>query len=312
MVNNSTKMSKSNFHHYVPRFYLARFVDSNDRLWVFDKITDRVFKTTPNKIAGENRFYDVDDLRTIGADPQLLEKQLADIESEVYEITENWLYLLETKGAVKIPQINREIISLFLALQLWRTAEARIILVQFAKELQTVREFKKGYDPEKDARGLHTQFLWDEEAVDMVTKKIADCIWIFAKNDSGQSFYTSDNPALVKSFDNKQWLFGSDVFERGMYIVYPLSTKWILYCKDRQPWSKLTKFDGLVSPIGFTIDMVNHENSGQVGRSTRFVFSNSPDFGFAKGYLGDYPVHSDPDRKRFGQSQHEYDLPLEN
>ena len=289
-------MDKSNFHHYVPRFYLARFVDSNGRLWVFDKITDRIFETTPNKIAGENRFYDVDDLRTIGADPQLLEKQLADIESEVYKITENWLYLLETEGAVKIPQINREIISLFLALQLQRTAEARIILVQFAKELQTIGELKKEYNPEKDARGLHTQLLWDKESVDMVTKRIADCIWIFAKNDSGQSFYTSDNPALIKSLDNKQWLLGSDVLEPGMYIVYPLSPIWILYCKDRQSWSKLAKFDGLISPVGFTKDMVNHENSGQVVRSTRFIFSNSPDFEFAREYLSDYPVHSDPDR----------------
>lgn len=267
---------------------------------MFDKITDRVFETTPNKIAGENRFYDVDDLRTIGADPQLLEKQLSDIESEVYKITENWLYLLEMKGAVKIPQINRKIISLFLALQLQRTVEARIILVQFAKHLQTIGELKKEYDPEKDARSLHTRLLWDKKSMHNVTKRIADCIWIFAKNDSVQPFYTSDNPALVKSFDNKEWLFGSDVFERGMYIVYPLSTKWILYCKDRQPWRKLLRFDGLVSPVGFTVDMVNHENSGQVGRSTRFIFSNSPDFRLARKYLKEYPVHCDRERKRFG------------
>ena len=62
--------------------------------------------------------------------------------------------LAGTKKAVEIPQINREIISLFLALQLQRTAEARIILVQFARELQTIGELRNEYDPEKDARGL--------------------------------------------------------------------------------------------------------------------------------------------------------------
>lgn len=300
MVNNITKMDKSNFHHYVPRFFLARLVDSNHRLWVLDKITDHVFKTTPTNIAGENRFYDVDDLRSIGADPQSLEKQLSDIESEVCKITENWLHFLETKGSVTIPQITREIISLFLALELQRTAEARFILVQFAKKLQTLGELKKGYDPEKDVRGLHIRLLWGKYPVDKVIKKIADCIWIFAKNDSGQSFYTSDNPTLIKSFDNKRWLFGSDVFEPGMYIVYPLSTRWILYCEDRQPWHELSRFDGLVSPVGFTVDMVNHENSGQVGRSTRFILSDSPDFWFAREYLKEYPEHSDSYRKRFG------------
>ena len=300
MVNNRTEMDKSSLHHYVPRFYLARFVDSNHKLWVFDKITDRVFETTPINIAGEIRFYDVDDLRNIGADPQLLEKQLADIESEACKITENWLYLLETKGSVSIPQINRKIISLFLALQLQRTAEARIILVEFARKLQTIGEVNKEYNPKKDARGLHIQLLWDKYFVDGMIKKISDCIWLFAKNDTEQSFYTSDNPALIKSFDNKKWLFGSDVFEHGMYVVYPLSTKWILYCKDRQPWHTLSRFDGLVSPVKFTVDMVNHENSGQVGRSTRFIFSNSSDFRFAREYLKDYPEHYDPDRKRFG------------
>jgi len=289
-------MNESRFHHYVPRFYLARFVDSNGGLWVFDKETGRVFRTAPDKVAGENRFYDFQELRTIGADPQLMEKQFADIEAEVSKIMGNWFDLLQSHRIVEIPPVNREIVSLFLTLQLLRTAEARILLIQFAQALEG--ELEK-YDPEQDASGLHMQLLWHEEFVNKITKKIKDSIWIFARNDSRQPFYTSDHPALLQSFDSKQWLLGPEVFEYGMYIVFPLSPRWILYCKDRKAWGAVAKLDGLVSPVVFTIDMVNHENSGQIGRSSRFIFSNSTDFRFAQEYLKDYSEHSDPDRKRF-------------
>lgn len=79
-------MSYPRFHHYVPRFYLSRFVDENGRLWVFDKYARRIFPTTPENIAGENRFYYFDDLEAIGQDPLLMERQFADLESEARNI----------------------------------------------------------------------------------------------------------------------------------------------------------------------------------------------------------------------------------
>ena len=33
----------NNLHHYVPQFYLNRFVDPDGLLWVYDKDTNRIF-----------------------------------------------------------------------------------------------------------------------------------------------------------------------------------------------------------------------------------------------------------------------------
>lgn len=292
-------MVKSTFQHYVPRFYLERFININGKLWVFNKIRNQIFQTSPKNIAGEIGFYDIDEFKKIGLDPLLMEKQLAEMESETRAITENWLVQFANHTVIPIPNINREIFSRFLAIQLLRTAEFRIILSEFADYLTTNGHIEEGIDTINDVRDMHTSLLWDSKTLNDMSNKIVDCIWIFAHNQSSQPFFTSDNPALIKNHKNEQWLLATDLFERGMYIVYPLSPWWILYCYDRHYWKKLETLDGFVSPVRFTTDMVNHENSGQIGRSTRCIFSNSNDFSFAQEYLGDYPIHSDANRERF-------------
>lgn len=294
-------MSVPKFQHYVPRFYLVRFVDREGFLWVFDKAERRTFKIKPENIAGENRFYDLPELEKSGADRHLMESQLSGIESEVQKITECWLRQVKERGHVEIPDPNREIVSLFLTLQLIRTAEARTVLLQFARMLKQNGALSASYDAESDAQGLHGALLWDDDTVKRIREKIQNCIWIFAFNSSGYPFYTSDHPALVKSSDHKRWILGPQVFYPGMYLVFPLSPEWIMYCKDQEYWAKLAKFDQTVSPVQFTPDMVNHENSGQIGMCRRFVFSSSADFHFAQEYCESELRVVDPNRDRFSE-----------
>jgi hypothetical protein len=292
-------MNAPKYQHYVPRFYLARFIDHDGFLWVFDKSKGQTFRLKPENIGGESHFYDVPELEQFGAARSLMENQLAEIESEAQKITECWLRQVKDHTRVEIPDPNRDIMSLFLTLQLLRTAEARTVLVQFVQLLQRLGEVSSTYNAKEDAQSLHRTLLWDDELIKEFRTKIAECIWIFAFNDSGQPFYTSDHPALVKSYDNKMWMLGPRVFEHGMYIVFPLTPQWILYCKEREYWHKVAKFDQAVSPVQFTPDMVNHENSGQVGMCSRFVFSNSADFRFAKEYCNLAPGVVDNNRDRF-------------
>jgi hypothetical protein len=228
-----------------------------------------------------------------------MEQQLADMEFEAKQITDCWLRQCKERNYIEIPEPNREIMSLFLTLQLLRTAEARIELLQFAQLLQTTGEIDPTYDARADVKGLHGALLWDDDLVKSIRKKIQDCIWIFACNDFDQPFFTSDHPALVKSKDHKMWIMGPRVFELGMYVVIPLTPRWIWYCKDRQYWKKLAEFDRSVSPVRFTPDMVNHENSGQVGMCSRFVFSRSANFAFAWEYCKAAPGVIGHDRDRF-------------
>jgi hypothetical protein len=284
-------MNQTKFQHYVPRFYLARFADENGFIWVLDKFTGSKFKIAPENIAAENNFYDVPDLKNIGSDPRHIESQFSDLESEVSKITASWFQQFENAKALEIPKVNREIVSLFIVLQLLRTAEARTQITQFSRLAQPDK-------PIHDVNNLHAQLLWNDKLINRMAKKVGDCNWIFAHNLTEAQFFTSDHPVLVKSAENKEWLLSPRIFDDGMSIVFPLSPTWILYC-DSAHQDKLAKFNNSISPVTFTQHMANHENSGQVGMSRRFVFSQKPDFEFAKMFCDLHPEIKNPERERF-------------
>lgn len=47
-------MTASKKHHYIPRFYLTGFTDSNNQYYVFDKQTKKIWLTTPENSFAEN------------------------------------------------------------------------------------------------------------------------------------------------------------------------------------------------------------------------------------------------------------------
>jgi hypothetical protein len=294
-------MTKPKFHHYVPRFYLDRFSDEDGYIWAYDKFKDKVLRVLPENIAGENKFYDLTEFQGGNIDPLELEKQFSDLESEASKITASWFYQLDSydMNVIEIPPINREIMSLFLTLQMLRTVSMRNRIIQFTKAVQKGGLIDKSYDPDQDANALHASLLWDDKLVKDKANKVSDCIWAFAHNNTDNMLYTSDHPLLIKTADSKNWISGPQVFKRGMYIVFPLSPDWIMYCHDESYWDKLTKFNNSISPVVFTSYMVDHENSGQVGLSYRFVFSNTPNFEFAKMFCQLHPEIKDPKRKHY-------------
>jgi hypothetical protein len=290
-------MNEPKHHHYVPRFYLRRFVNENHQLWVFDKSSGKIFQTTCENIAGENQFYWNQELKEQGHDPLTLEKQFADLEADAAGITNDWFRQFGRGDKLIIPKINRDIISLYIATQLLRTAEARNRIVEFSQLINPA------YDAEQDARQLHISLIWDEGLVEHMRKRIRSCIWIFGRNESEIPFLTSDHPVLIKNYSNTQWLSGPVVNEKGMYIVFPLTPTLIMYAKDPKYWKPIKLFSNSATPVVFDEHMVNHENSGQIGMSNRFVFSNKNDFNFAKEFLSFNEEFKDPKRSRFFSKQ---------
>lgn len=288
-------MNEPIFHHYVPRFYLSRFVNSDGRLFVYDKLTEKVFATKPENIAGQNKFYRLDELTAHGLDPLTLEKQFANLEGEVSRITNCWFNQIDHSSIVEIPEVNRELVSLYITTQLIRTEEARKQLIQFTELVKT----DKNYSPHQDANSLQAHLLWDDDLINKMKNRISDLIWVFGKNESEELFCTSDHPVLLKKSDNTQWILGPRIFDEDMYIVFPLSPKIVLYCHDKNHIKGLEKFENSISPVNFTSDMVKHENSGQIGMSNRFVFFTNNNIDFAKEFLDGSPEFKDPNRKRF-------------
>jgi hypothetical protein len=277
-------MSAPKLHHYVPRFHLRRFQDATSNLWVFDKETQRAFRTTPKRIAAERHFYRVTDVIGTECDPLFLEREFSSLEGSVSTLTEHWLTTaraVRPARSVGVTSAGRHDMALYIALQYLRTMEQREILAAFAVEEGT---YPMGISADEKAN-LHATMLWNSSLVHDIALRVYESIWVFGRNLSSTPFMTSDNPVCVKTPDNRMWLKAPGILSSGTYFVFPLSPDILLYCKEPKHWAKVRQYDTCVSPVDFTEEMVQHENSGQVFMASRFVISCDDDFGFVREFL---------------------------
>jgi hypothetical protein len=126
--------------HYVPQFYLKEFASEDGQIWVYDKLTDKSFRTTVRNVAGERYFYDSDGLEKVTGDRQAVEKYLSSLEGHFRERIGRLLMRLRSGGYQRLHPETKGTISIFAAFQLVRTKEHRIqsrqISEQFLKFLR--------------------------------------------------------------------------------------------------------------------------------------------------------------------------------
>ena len=275
-------MGEPKLHHYVPQFYLRRFVDSSGHLWLWDRDRDRIFSTRPKRVAAEKHFYHLTELVTHGHDPLTMEKQFSELEGQVAAITGQWLDWLrqsEPIEKIEIPDINRELVSLYIALQFLRTADTRETLAAFAEQYESCEPISA-----EEKRHLHTDMLWNDELVQGLAERVHNATWLFGLNATATPFVTSDNPVLFRTGDNAKWL-KAGIYEAGTYVVYPLAPDVVMYCHPNElRWEKIVQFDRCRSPVVFTDEMVQSENSGQVFMASRFIISPRDDFDHERAF----------------------------
>jgi hypothetical protein len=287
-------MPKIKFQHYVPRFYLEGYADLNGMVWVFDKLTGRTFSTKPENIAGENYYYDVPEIESSLELTQPLEKGFWQHEAEASKLIEYLDWAVFEDDFPPLHPNNRQVLAMHLVLQIMRVPKYRELL---SESINMAND--EGLKPLKtlinnDERAIHAFVFMQDEIVNNWAKILADQIWTFARNTTDSPFYTSDNPVLFKTKDNKFWTPPKNPIEVGTQIIFPLSPDFILYIMEKKHFSSLISFDGKLSPVEFTEFMVDHENSGQVGMCKRYVFSCRNDFTFAKRYLDSKPETNQP------------------
>lgn len=244
-------------------------------LWLWDRDKDRIFCTRPNGVAAESNFYWHQELAAVGHDPLTMEKQFSQLEGEVSLITGQWLeWLRQMKPMekVEVPEINRELVSLYVALQFLRTADARDILAKFAEQADGRSA------TERDRRLLHLSMLWENSIFGELAERIRNATWLFGRNLTATPFITSDNPVAFRTGDNAMWL-KVGMFSGGTYLVFPMAPDIVMYCYPKEPpWEKLDRFDCCLSPVAFTEGMVESENTGQVFMASRFIISSRDSF----------------------------------
>ena len=269
-------MSQPKLHHYVPQFHLRRFVNRQGRFWVWDKTADKIFSTGPNRIAAERNFYSLAGLISPNEDAMTMERQFSELEHQASVITSQWISWLDDLPdgeRIELPEVNRELMSQYITLQFLRTADTRDILSLLADTSSIPKELS-----DEDRRNLHTTLLWDQSTVDRIKNHVHDSIWVFGRNPTSTPFLTSDNPVAFRSSDNAMWL-KVGYLSNGTYVVFPLTPRFILYCYPKEPpWKRLAQYDGCLSPVRFTTEMVVSENSGQVFMASRFIISQLNNF----------------------------------
>jgi hypothetical protein len=284
-------MTTSQLQHYVPRFYLEAFSEGpGGVLYAYDKSSGRIFSCSPPKIAAEKSFYDL--ARIDEEHAAALESALSSLESEVANIFRCWHSQLAQNQLI-IPLENRAIISQYISVQMLRTPEQRKILREFHRK--TTGPLPSG----DETADLHLHLLWNSKLVQKIADHLTTFVWVVTINRTDIPYWTSDHPVLVKDGESKHWLSGPRVFDLGVQVIFPVSPVHMLYCIEPEAWASTKEFDGSISPVPITEYMVQHENSGQVGMSTRWVFSPDRDFSFATEFCAQNPRITDPDRERF-------------
>jgi hypothetical protein len=277
-------MSDPKLHHYVPRFYLKNFCDPSGRLWVWDKVSRKVYPSSPEKVAAGTYFYRVPEFIGTDVDPLFLEKDLADLEGRAAVIFEEFIPLLDTMKPLQFLQMGgdeRWTISSYMAVQFLRTADQRDILEFIALSNGF---YKDGITTEEKVN-LHAYMLCAGGLIEKISKRIYDSIWMYARNGTKTPFWTSDNPVAFKTADNKMWLKGPGILSKGSYVVFPITPNYVLYCHEREYWSRLEELDTALSPVQLTDEMVQHENAGQVFMATRHLLSRFNEFSWANEFV---------------------------
>ena len=275
-------------HHFVPRFYLERFTNLDGHVWTLDKVTDKVFATSPSKLARAGGFYEAPALGT-ESDQTAMEDMLSELESDASAIIARWVELAAhvAPGTAIIERADRDIITVYLATQAFRTAEVRVLLKQgLGDRLHAT-----------DVQTFHVAMLADD-VIREAAAAVSDFVWILARNESGVTFYTSDHPVVLRTHDHHCLHFFQ--FPRpGTEVILPLSSTVMFYAYERTHWHKLASFDGQLSPVHFTRELVESDNQAQVGHSRRLVFCERDDFDFARSFCAAHPGLRDEERERF-------------
>ena len=275
-------------HHYVPQFYLRRFVASDGQIWVYDKDTDKIFHTSPRNIAAERGFY------TLGQffpDPCEMEKQFSRIEQEAAKITEDWLNHLNIEQPIDISGITRQVMSLYITTQLLRTSESRTILLQGIKgaDVQSIDK--------KSQREIHIDLLWNLPMVDNICDWVHSCIWAFRFCSHPESLYTSDDPIKLRT--STKHLHWGQIPAVGAYVLFPLTPTILMYCFEKTHWEKLSLVEGFLLPEPLESELVRSANIHQVGHAQRYVFSSRNEFSLARHFCLQHSGVVGLDRKRF-------------
>jgi hypothetical protein len=201
-------MSDEN-QHWVPKFFIRNFADSDGRLFCLDIHMDRVTKPPPKHAASEQGFNNF----TLDGNAITFEDKLEKLETKVAPILKR---IISAKSLSCVGWEERQCIAEFVAAQSFRT-----------------KAFCEGLadKPSRQEFGRTFAELWRSAFI--TANEIARRHWVLMVIEDEEVFYLGDNPVVLQRTDNPKdgSNLGFDV--KGIEAFMPLSPKCALYMPCR-------------------------------------------------------------------------------
>lgn len=290
------QISKQRFsrrHHYVPKFYLAGFMASAtkaDLLWVFDKKTNKSWKSKPGNAAFERDFFRAD---LPGLSPDIFENALSEFESKASGVLkdlirtvsmpsgESFIILMNLIAlmATRIPGFRHAIaeplsdISKFILKMLVSSPDKFKALVRKMKRngfntlenvpYSRVKEFVESDEYEISvSRGWLIRYQL--ESAGFIVPLLFKRNWTLAFIDNSEfSFITSDRPVVLMWAKPMPRSWSPGFALPDTKLIFPLGKRLVL----------LGRFEGFSQIVKATMSQVAAINSSIRIFSERYIYS---------------------------------------
>ncbi|PIC78746.1 hypothetical protein CSV75_14765 [Sporosarcina sp. P18a] len=296
--------------------YFANKKGSEYEINVYDKETNRSFPCNIKGVASSRYFYDfptIDDMKNDlekkgeteaisnldqieEIEIQAVEKFFSDIEGDFknklnhirtrYTMTPNPLERNEV-----ITESEKEALAINLAYQLVRTRDFRenfnestdkflqhIVDRMVKKEFPEMKPGSVKVIRDKKYDGLqHASFLFNKDFLEF-PMILLNHIWTIGINETGMSFYTSDNPVVKYGHKKDAFFSNAGIASPGIEIAFPISEKLILILRDKSYFGVDAELLYGNKFIRMEEENVIFYNSLQVTQSNRQIYSSNPDF----------------------------------
>ena len=300
--------------HYVPQLLLRGFAtDKRKQLYVFDKSTGKVFRSSVRNLACERGFYQLQD----GDDPNRVDRWLGQLEEATAPIIRS-VCSHKTIRHLKAPE--RQWLAAFIAVQHVRTRQHRESWADINKQMaDVIRETGTEPNSVENFRELTESEIREFTIGDVprlafaLLPHILDKSWILLSAAPGAEFWIGDHPVvLANNMNPGDGISGTLGFAvRGIEIYLPISNDLTLGCLCPTIPAMLTaakwRLQQSASPtlarndeflkalagsatLQLDAENVKYHNSLQAIRAERFVFCQHQNFDLLQEMLTTDPT----------------------
>lgn len=329
-------MADTKKEHYVPRCYLRNFTLENEKIQVFDKYKVQVRPQNIMDVAMENYFYDIkfneliklaeeDEMDRIKADlmeiaqendwgkildildEKYIEKHFSFLEGVYSKLSQRFIENSYNgnewviKNCFAFSEMDKELMSLFIAIQIIRTKTFRCTLADTIQKLYQTMAYKmqtKSADMlSKDdfevevnrdfVKLQHSSMILDEEVAVGMAEVLNEHIWVMYVNKTNTPFYTSDTPVANIPHKYDEYMGYGGLRSEGIEIVFPLTPNLMIGMYERSTYSAI--FSDRQFVVLTTKEQIEYYNRVQVINSYRCVFSSNDSFDLAKRMCDENP-----------------------